>query len=146
MFPAAFAPHPGGVISTLDPDCVPVTSVGATNPNGTTALFSNAGDWVTCRRYGASLVSTVPVNLNGSAQSSYWVRAGAEERATIDPDDFVSGFATWSGTSFAAPALAGEIAQKLAEGGCGHLGPVDLDTAVQRGWAAFSGATQVKRP
>ena len=30
-------------------------------------------------------------------------------RSTIDPDDFSGGFATWSGTSFAAPVLAGQF-------------------------------------
>ena len=34
-------------------------------------------------------------------------------RGTIDPDDYSSGFAAWSGTSFAAPVLAGEVAKGL---------------------------------
>ncbi len=32
----------------------------------------------------------------------------------MDPDDFSSGFGVWSGTSFAAPVLAGEVAAALA--------------------------------
>ena len=35
----------------------------------------------------------------------------------LDPDDFSSGFAIWSGTSFAAPLFAGEVAQYLFENG-----------------------------
>jgi hypothetical protein len=34
-------------------------------------------------------------------------------RENIDPDDFTGGFALSSGTSFAAPVLAGRIAQEL---------------------------------
>ena len=34
-------------------------------------------------------------------------------RATVDADDFSSGFAIWSGTSFAAPWIAGEIATEI---------------------------------
>jgi hypothetical protein len=38
-------------------------------------------------------------------------------RSSIDPDDFGGGFATWSGTSFAGPVLAGQfVAAVLADG------------------------------
>ncbi len=33
----------------------------------------------------------------------------------MDPDNFSSGFAIWSGTSFAAPVLAGELAARLLD-------------------------------
>ena len=48
-FPAAFAPVGATARARpeLDPDVLPIVSVGALNPNGTTdALFSNAGPWV----------------------------------------------------------------------------------------------------
>jgi hypothetical protein len=38
-------------------------------------------------------------------------------RGTVDPDSFVAGFCTWSGTSFAAPVLAGRFLAGLVESG-----------------------------
>ena len=45
---------------TADPTSCPSSSVGALNPNGTDALFSNAGPWVRAYAYGASVMSTLP--------------------------------------------------------------------------------------
>jgi subtilisin family serine protease len=113
-FPAAFAPHRGGRVRK-DPDVVPVSTVGALNPDGTIALFSNDGPWVKYLRPGAALVSTFPETYNGSAQPTLAVRSRRREvRSSLDPDDFISGFGVWSGTSFAAPVLAGEVARELA--------------------------------
>jgi hypothetical protein len=141
MYPAAFAPNPGGPIKSVAADCLPVTSVGATNPNGTTTLFSNSGRWVSCRRPGAALVSTFPQTFNASAQPAYAVRVGDEWRATLDPDDFSAGFGTWSGTSFAAPILAGEIAQHIIDQ-ASQFPPekTDKPSAVARGAAALRAA------
>ena len=36
-------------------------------------------------------------------------------RESLDPDDFAQGFATWSGTSFAAPGVAGRYLRHLIE-------------------------------
>ena len=36
-----------------------------------------------------------------------------ERRRTIDPDGFGGGFGVWSGTSFAAPLMAGDLAELL---------------------------------
>ena len=66
-FPAAFAPHRGGRVKD-DPAVVPVSAVGARNPDGTIALFSNDGPWVKYLRPGASLVSTFPDTYDGSAE------------------------------------------------------------------------------
>ena len=47
MFPAAFAPWAdGNGPQPPTTDRVPILSVGALNPNGTEALFSNTGPWV----------------------------------------------------------------------------------------------------
>jgi len=108
-YPAAFA----GVTA---PGSVPVCAVGALNPDGTIALFSNDGPWVRYLRPGAALVSTLPTTLDGSMEATNkMVDERGEERSGIDPDGFQSGFAVWSGTSFAAPIFAGQLAAKLRD-------------------------------
>lgn len=91
---------------------VPLVGVGALNPNGTDALFSNAGPWVTTHRPGVLVFSTMPT-LDTSRQASVELTHDGRTRASLDPDDFTSGFGLWSGTSFAAPVLAGQVAQEL---------------------------------
>ena len=139
MFPAAFTPWAAGVVPKPDPDVVPLISVGALNPNWRSiALFSNGGPWVRCYRPGASIVSTVPTTFNASSQPSTVVNIPGEgTRATIDQDDFTGGFATWSGTSFAAPYLAGQIAAAVLSGRFGSLDPIDAGASVARGWGAL---------
>jgi subtilisin family serine protease len=146
MFPAAFYPHAGGEVPAPLAAAVPLISVGALNPDGTTALFSNAGDWVGCHRPGAELVSTFPVSLDAAAQAAFRNGNAPTVRATIDPDDFSSGFGTWSGTSFAAPVLAGELAAALADGSCGNLDELDAGLSVTRGWAAITARTGLACP
>lgn len=133
LYPAAFAGH----TQPFNAHCVPLVSVGALNPDlRTTAYFSNAGDWVSCQRAGAALVSTVPVDLNGELQAGAALTAVGQDRATIDPEDFSGGFATWSGTSFAGPVLAAQLAARLvADDG---LAEVDPAAAVKRGWSAVT--------
>ncbi|GAB3190389.1 S8 family serine peptidase [Nesterenkonia suensis] len=109
---------PAGLSGRL-PGPPPLVSVGALNPDDrTVAAFSNNGDWVTAHAPGAGVVSTVPVTLTGSR--GRWLEVDRDDpltRGTADPDDFGSGFATWSGTSFAAPWVAGDIAAGTAESG-----------------------------
>ncbi|HLY33748.1 MAG TPA: S8 family serine peptidase, partial [Jatrophihabitantaceae bacterium] len=147
MFPAAFYPHAGGVLGSLEHDCVPLISVGALNPDRTIALFSNAGSWVACHYPGSGLVSTFPVTFDGADQPSIRFYApGDGWRGTIDPDDFSAGFGVWSGTSFAAPILAGEIAQQLFSGKCGSIDPADKASTVDRTWNAVTACIGVTRP
>jgi len=139
MYPAAFTPSPGGVISSFEPDVVPLISVGASNPNGGTALFSNGGDWVACHRPGALVLSTLP--LSGADTP---IRSGsAEWRADADPTDFSGGFGLWSGTSFAAATLAGQLAFVIATN---DLGSVDVHAAVARAWAAVTMCVESAHP
>ena len=76
-------------------------------------------------RCGTAVVSTMPTTFNGSLQSVLH-QAGAADpaRGSSDPDDYSSGFALWSGTSFAAPAYAGDIAASLfGDGWCEDSDP-----------------------
>jgi subtilisin family serine protease len=106
FFPAALAtmpPEGGGN---------PVLSVGALNPNGTKAFFSNQAPWVHAWATGAAVVSTFP-RLRGSTGPANAIRD--LDRESLDPDDFTSGFAMWHGTSFAGPHAAAVLANKLVE-------------------------------
>lgn len=125
MFPAAFAPHPSGLVKKNEAKVLPIVSVGALNPDGSIAMFSNEGPWIRVHRPGAALVSTLPVTFEGSRAPSQEATFRGEQRATIDPDDFSSGFGVWSGTSFAAPILAGEIAEWLHSSS--RLRPLDSE-------------------
>jgi Subtilase family len=105
FFPAALAATHGG-------GGQPVLSVGALNPNGTKAFFSNQAPWVHAWATGAGLVSTFPM-LRGSAGP---VRAIRElDRESLDPDDYSGGFAMWHGTSFAGPHAASVLANRLID-------------------------------
>jgi hypothetical protein len=149
-YPAAFAaaPRPAGV--------PPLVSVGALNPNGTRAIFSDDGCWVTAWAPGAMVVSTFPVDVNGAFEPAELVSGPPDRpdgqppdrpdehwrtREALDPDDFRGGFAVWSGTSFAAPALAAWLAAALVDGAAGDpallLSDPARDAAVGRAWHAL---------
>lgn len=113
-FPAALWRWRGADFVVPDPrDAAPHVSVGALNPNGTMALFSNLGPWVRTYAPGAAIVSTFP-GFNGGIQAGSRDDREGYRRETIDPDDFGGGFGLWSGTSFAAPYLAGMLARELS--------------------------------
>jgi subtilisin family serine protease len=122
----------------------PIVSVGALNPNRTDALFSNAGPWVRSFVPGAAVVSTMPA-FRGGYEPVARTRAFGRVREAIDPDDFRGGFAVWSGTSFSAPIMAGDIAAamlgSLEPGGQ----PVDETAAVTNAWTAVSACTGLAR-
>jgi subtilisin family serine protease len=139
FFPAGFASQKEG--ADLSRDAVPLVSVGALNPNGTQALFSNSGQWVSAFRPGANVVSTLPTSFDGSAQPDIVVPGSGE---SVDMDDYTGGFGMWSGTSFSAPVLAGEIAACLQEQG--GLEQVKATHMVARGWNAITATVQWDRP
>jgi hypothetical protein len=140
FYPAAFS---------LQPSPVPVISVGALNPNGSKALFSDGGRWVRAWAAGAAVVSSYPDDVNGSLTPQVRVRTHRDghacgdgppdDREGLDPDDFRAGFAVWSGTSFAAPLIAAQIAARLLEQ-AGELGldAIGSQAAADRTLAALA--------
>ncbi len=142
MFPAAFAPWADGAGGVQPEDTVvPIMSVGALNPNGTDALFSNAGPWVRAFAPGAAVMSTMPrvPGRAGTRRPHRGVRVAAASRSTQTTTP--SGFALWSGTSFAAPLFAGQVAAELTDG----IDPDDdgRTAAVARAWKALSALTDL---
>jgi subtilisin family serine protease len=111
-YPAAFAPYDGGSVADHE-QRIPVAAVGALNPDGSVALFSNDGPWVHYLRPGAALVSTFPTTYDASQSPSNRLVLDGEVRSSLDPDNYLAGFAIWSGTSFAAPVFAGQVAAAL---------------------------------
>jgi subtilisin family serine protease len=128
FYPAAFARQP------VPADQVPVVSVGALNPVGTKAMFSNDGDWVTAWAVGAHVVSTYPTDIAGSRTPDLRtpvnrMAAGVwpPGREGLDPNDYSAGFAVWNGTSFSAPYAAALIANCLLEGAAKPESGLKLD-------------------
>jgi hypothetical protein len=96
-------------------------------------------------RLGVAVVSTLPTTFDGSLQPLARVFAGGRWRETLDPDDFKCGFGTWSGTSFAAPILAGQLARSLQDGG--ELDKATPADAVRYAWAAIEARLRhLRRP
>jgi len=114
----------------------PVLSVGALNPNDSQASFSNGGPWVRVWANGAAVVSTFPTVINGGLlpASRMTMPSGGTaatsppaRREPLDPDNYHDGYATWSGTSFAAPELAARIAAQMTA--CAGANPEELGLA-----------------
>ena len=117
----------------------PVSSVGASNPDGSTvALFSTPLTVITAVRPGVSLVSTLPLT-DGMGQPSSSVAALTGVRCTVDPDDYTGGFGLWSGTSFATPVFAAEVATALVA--AGPLKTVTAEAMRKRALAALRSCT-----
>jgi hypothetical protein len=134
FYPAAFAAAP-----SVNGGGPPVVSVGALNPNGSKALFSNDGSWVHYWATGAAVVSTYPDDVQGSVTPDHDVPA--RHRDSLDPDDFKAGFAVWDGTSFAAPLGAARLADALLRNSTADpslgLGATDRQVMVERANAAW---------
>jgi hypothetical protein len=88
-------------------------------------------------------VSTLPTTFDGSEEArNVLVDDRGRQRAALDPDDFTAGFAVWSGTSFAAPVLAGQLAERLLEDS-GEQPPGDPAARVRRGRAALASLPEI---
>ena len=104
-FPAAFAEEfPGKVVA-----------VAGLTPSGVGAPWSSHGGWVSCAAVGEGVVSTYVI--------------GTEDiRVDNPPDTFrPNSWATWTGTSFAAPQVAGAVARRCQE----TVGLLPQDAAAQ---------------
>jgi subtilisin family serine protease len=92
-----------------------VVGVGSRDRYGRTSTFSNHGPWVDCYAEGEDVVSTFidnwPYGKTEESEPAGSARAGAFLDKT-----FRSGWASWSGTSFAAPEIAAELALGTARG------------------------------
>jgi subtilisin family serine protease len=144
-FPAGWAPpvrrtadgtvpiHP----RDLTPGHTPLLAVAASNPDGTLAAFSNDGPWVAALRPGVHVLSTMPTTFDGALRGE---RTADGLRHTIDLDDFTGGFGTWSGTSFASPHLAAQLAAALfARRNAGEAAARDTRGRVSDAWHAVVG-------
>ena len=129
---ALFAWGPESGIDPADEaGLAPQVSVGALNPSArSVALFSNFGPWVRTYVIGVSVLSTLPVSFDGGTQAGMRDDAEDRRRETLDLDDFAGGFAVWSGTSFAAPIVAGRIAHELGSGALAARAPTTAADAV----------------
>jgi subtilisin family serine protease len=76
-----------------------VVGVAATGPDGRLAAFSNRGDWVDAAAPGVDVIS------------SYVRLLPAEDGVAPGTTTRVYGAARWSGTSFAAPRIAADVAR-----------------------------------
>jgi hypothetical protein len=111
-----------------------VIAVGALNPNGSIALFSNEAPWVTAWASGGSVVSTFP-EVQAARQATITVGERDIPRETIDVDSYYGGWAIWSGTSFAAPLVAAAVVKQMVtnhEKGQDNLDDVSRDSTVSR--------------
>ena len=94
-----------------------VVAVGARSPSGRRAPYSNHGSWLDASTLGSGVVST-------------YVR-GKEELTGDDWSSDAEPIAIWSGTSFAAPQIAGLVAAGVATHGSPRAA---LDAVLAAGW------------
>jgi hypothetical protein len=106
QYPAAF--H-------LDPAHPNVIGVGSISPTGKRSQFSNFGSWVACCTEGENVLSTFIPRWAGPTADAE--PAGSPDAGKHPSKHFSSGWAHWSGTSFAAPKVAAAIANGIGPGG-----------------------------
>lgn len=105
---SSVAPYPAAFADPAAFTHAPPTrliSVGALNPDGSSAKYSNFGPWVSVKAPGTALISLSPP----------FGHAAADRTAEYNPANLFGGFARWSGTSFAAAVLSGRLARALCD-------------------------------
>ena len=121
FYPAAFAQQP------VPAGHVPLISVGALNPNGSKAVFSDGGHWVTAWASGGAVVSTLPTDVNGSRTPELRLPAHPANpmppgvalpghREALDPDDYSGGFGSLE-RHLVLGSAAGRARRPVAAGG-----------------------------
>jgi hypothetical protein len=108
-----------------------VVSVAGLTADHRAAPWSSRGFWVDC--------STVAEGI-----SAPFVKGQESYEFTADPDDFPEdAFALWSGTSFAAPQVAGKVAALMHERGVGARAAYALLRATGRSIPDYGRALQI---
>jgi subtilisin family serine protease len=120
QYPAAFSAEYHNVIG-----------VGSVGPDGNRSGFSNHGPWVRCCTEGEDVVSTFISGWDGKTEE---VEPEGTTGAGTQPVKSFDGWASWSGTSFAAPKVAAELARRKAAGSTLAAGWMDLTTGVPSTW------------
>jgi hypothetical protein len=112
-------------------------SVGALDPDGTTAAYTSTGEWVSVEAPGTSVVSALP-----KFDRAKWPLPDDLDDNGLpigsDPNFQSSLVGQWSGTSFAAGWVSASIAAKLLEQATpGGLAEVSPEAAGARATSAF---------
>lgn len=121
QYPAAFA--------SLYPDNV--IGVGSIANSGARSVFSNHGNWVTCCTEGEDVVSTFVTGWDDKPTEEADPQPGVPRDSWPHPPKSFSGWAKWSGTSFASPKIAGAIAKNMAAGMGLHAAWADVQNGGQ---------------
>jgi hypothetical protein len=110
-----------------------LVSVGARNPDGSQAKYSNYGPWVSQWDIGTAVISTIP--------SRFGSVSALGTPTVYSAHGFGSGFARWGGTSFSTAAFAGRLARALTDGAQGDsMLALTTDAAHGRAAAALTEA------
>ncbi|HEY5784567.1 MAG TPA: S8/S53 family peptidase [Microlunatus sp.] len=110
VYPAAFAREQSDA-KGLE---TPLVSVGALDPNGKVAAYSNSGDWVRLMAPGTGLISSVPPAADAPLPEPWFDDQGCPIPVP-NPNHQARGFARWGGTSFAAAWVSAKIARHLLD-------------------------------
>ena len=105
QYPAAFS---------LDYDNV--AGVGSVDTSGGRSQFSNYGDWVNCCAKGEDVASAFIDHWDGETEEGEPDETlTAAGMPLLHPTKHFVGWASWSGTSFAAPKVSSNVAHRVAE-------------------------------
>jgi subtilisin family serine protease len=90
-----------------------VIAVGSLDSKGARSCFSNTGPWVDLHAIGEDVVSTYPIGEVNRMALPEGGAPGCPPQPAVPEQtvDYNTGFARWSGTSFAAARISGAIAR-----------------------------------